>query len=232
MQRHRKAWILCTLLSVGLVGCGPNNEAANNVSTQDNDLMRVGYYSNESHDRNGGNVAILDGNDNDGPATEMLDHTLGAERDTNRDQSRHGTNINSNFDQPLNGRSDQNYHGHLSDSQIPAGKKTYNRENHGNLSQEITQKVEEVNHVQEAETIISEQTVLIGVLLENNGNVEETKKQIQNVVQPQLNGKQLRVYTNESQYNRIKVLNNDLKTGGPTDKIKNELKNINNMGNE
>ena len=68
-----------------------------------------------------------------------------------------------------------------------------------------------MNHVQEAETIISEQTVLIGVLLENNENVEETKKKIQNVVQPQLNGKQVKVYTNESQYNRIKVMNNDLK---------------------
>ncbi len=44
----------------------------------------VGYYSNENHENNGGNAVLLDGADNDGPVTEIMDHSLGAERNTNQ----------------------------------------------------------------------------------------------------------------------------------------------------
>ncbi|WP_428909249.1 YhcN/YlaJ family sporulation lipoprotein [Niallia sp. Krafla_26] len=232
MRQHRKTWLLCTLLSIGLAGCGTNDEAANNGNRQENDMMRIGYYSNESHDNNGGNVRILNGNDNDGPATEMLDHTLGQERGSEKNNNgRRGANIQTQYDDPLIGANDRNYHGHLSNAQNQTGKKVYNRENQGNLSKEITQKVRQVENVKDAETIITEQRVLIGVLLEKNELVDETKKNIQNAVQPQLRGKQVQVFTNESQYNRIKVMNNDLKNGGPTKEIEAEINNIFNRDN-
>lgn len=230
LRRHRKAWMICTLLSIGLVGCGPNDEAANNDTGQNNDLMRVGYYSNKNYDRDGGMIPILNGNDNDGPATTMLDYGAEGDRNGNQNQSRHGANIRSNFDDPQIGANDRNYHGHLF-SQTPAGVETYNREMHGNISRQITDKIKKVEHVKEAETIISDDAVIIGVLLERDGNGEKARKEIQNAVQPQLRGKQLRIFTNESQYNRIKVLNNDLRNGGPTDDINHELKNMVNMKN-
>ncbi|WP_338470377.1 YhcN/YlaJ family sporulation lipoprotein [Niallia sp. XMNu-256] len=232
MQQHKKTWMLCTLLSIGLVGCGTNDEAANNGLRQENDPMKIGYHSNESHDRNGGNVTILDGNDNDGPMTEMLDHSLGEERNTKGNDPRQGANIPSNYNEPLMGTSDRNYHGHLSTRQIPAGQKTYNRENQGNQSVQITKRVNEVNNVKEAQTIISDETIVIGVLLEKKEKADETKKNVQDTIQPYSKGKQVTVLTNESQFNRIKVINNDLKNGGPRDDLQQEINNIVNTNHE
>lgn len=239
MQQRRKL-VLATLFFIGLAGCGTDDEGALKNLRQEDGTLPIGYYSNENHDNNGGNVTILDGNDNDGPATEILDHSFGTERNANgrtqenrsqgvntrAENQRQGANIQSNFDRSMIGASDRNYHGHLANGQTPAGRTSYNRENPGNLSSQITQRVEKVDNVKEAETIINGRNVVVGVLLEKNENVEQTKKNIQNAIQPGMNGRQVQVLTNESQYNRIKVMNNDLKNGGPTDDIKKEIKNI------
>ncbi len=39
--------------------------------------LSIGYYSNEKHENKGGNAVLLDGADNDGPVTEIMDHSLG-----------------------------------------------------------------------------------------------------------------------------------------------------------
>ncbi len=124
------------------------------------------------------------------------------------------------------GASDRNYHGHLSARQNPAGQKTYNRENRGNESEQITNRVNELHNVKEAQTIISDETVVIGVLLEKNEKAHETKKNVQDVIQAQVKEKQVTVLTNESQFNRMKVINNELKNGGPREDIEQELNNI------
>ena len=62
------------------------------------------------------------------------------------------------------------------------------------------------------------------MLLEKNQNVAETKKNIQNVIGSQSKGRQVQVFTNQSRYNSIKVMNNDLKNGGPAADIEDELK--------
>ena len=125
-----------------------------------------------------------------------------------------------------------NYHGHLANNRIPSGKTTYNRENEGNLSSRINQNVEKVDNVKAAETIIQDQNIIIGVLLERNDNVAETKRNIQEVIGSQARGRQVKVFTNQSQYNSIKVMNNDLKNGGPAVDIENELRNIVDMDNQ
>ena len=125
-----------------------------------------------------------------------------------------------------------NYHGHLANNRIPSGKTTYNRENEGNLSSRINQNVEKVDNVKAAETIIQDQNIIIGVLLERNDNVAETKRNIQEVIGSQARGRQVKVFTNQSQYNSIKVMNNDLKNGGPAADIENELRNIVDMDNQ
>ena len=72
-------------LMIGLTGCNTNDETA----LQDKRTERttpIGYYSNENHEKsgNGGNAIILEGSDNDGPAVEIMDNTLGRESETNK----------------------------------------------------------------------------------------------------------------------------------------------------
>ncbi|WP_187118813.1 YhcN/YlaJ family sporulation lipoprotein [Bacillus marasmi] len=129
MNKKRFLIPVIGFLSIGLAGCG-NDESA----VQDRNTKRVqpfGYYSNENHN-NGGNVQILDENDNDGPLTEIMDHSLGTEGATGRNgrgqyldekdengnpknPTRPLANSDRNFFERDNrfSRSDANYHGHL-----------------------------------------------------------------------------------------------------------------------
>lgn len=211
----------------------------NNVNRDNN----VGYQFNGND--NDGPQVVINSHDNDGPLVELMDHSFGVKGQQNtinqdavprnnqraRENNRQGANHQSNFDTPLIGASDRNYHGHLANNRNPSGKTNYNRENEGDLSSRINQSVEKVDNVKAAETIIQDNKIMIGVLLEKNQNVAETKKNIQNVIGSQSKGRQVQVFTNQSQYNSIKVMNNDLKNGGPAADIENELKDIVDMDN-
>jgi spore cortex protein len=212
----------------------------NNVN-RDND---VGYQLNGND--NDGPQAVINSHDNDGPLVELMDHSFGTKGQQNnmnqntvrgnnqraQESNRQGSNIQSDFNNALIGASDHNYHGHLANNRIPSGKTTYNRENDEDLSSRINQNVEKVDNVKAAETIIQDQNIIIGVLLERNDNVAETKRNIQEVIGSQARGRQVKVFTNQSQYNSIKVMNNDLKNGGPAADIENELRNIVDMDNQ
>ena len=81
MRQYQKFGLVPILL-VGLVGCGNGDQTAKDGRT--NEPLSVGYYSNENHENKGGNAVLLDGADNDGPVTEIMDHSLGTERNTNQ----------------------------------------------------------------------------------------------------------------------------------------------------
>ena len=81
LQKYQKFGLVPILL-LGLVGCGNGDQTAKDVRTDE--PLTVGYYSNENHENKGGNAVLLDGADNDGPVTEIMDHSLGAERNTNQ----------------------------------------------------------------------------------------------------------------------------------------------------
>ncbi len=115
-------------MSIGLAGCGNDESAVQDRNTER--AQPFGYYSNENH-HNGGNVQILD--DNDGPITEMMDHTLGTEGTNDRRQILDVKDENGNPGNPTLplaendrnfferdnrfSRSDANYHGQLDGNQ-------------------------------------------------------------------------------------------------------------------
>ena len=219
------------------------------IINRDNNVNRnndVGYPMMLNGNDSDGPQVVINSHDNDGPLVELMDHSFGTKGQQNnmnqntvrgnnqRDQenNRQGANIQPDFNNALIGASDHNYHGHLANNRIPSSRITYNRENEGNLSSRINQNVEKVNNVKAAETIIQDQNIIVGVLLERNDNVTETKRNIQEVIGPQAGGRQVKVFTNQSQYNSIKVMNNDLKNGGPAANIENELRNIVDMDNQ
>ena len=219
------------------------------IINRDNNVNRnndVGYPMMLNGNDNDGPQVVINSHDNDGPLVELMDHSFGTKGQQNnmnqntvrgnnqraQENNRQGANIQPDFNNALIGASDQNYHGHLANNRIPSSKTTYNRENEGNLSSRINQNVEKVDNVKAAETIIQDQNIIIGVLLERNDNVAETKRNIQEVIGSQAGGRQVKVFTNQSQYNSIKVMNNDLKNGGPAANIENELRNIVDMDNQ
>lgn len=234
MQQHTKFWLLSSIFIIGLTGCGNNEETAVQDGRKDSTIP-IGYYSNETHDANGGNVILLEG-DNDGPATESLDHTLGKERDTHRQgdkgvKSKNGIYKINNREffsdgRPVLGDDDKNYHGHLNNNELPT-RQSYYTGNEGKLSEKITSEVRKVANVTEAQTVIDKKSIIVGILLNDENKAEETKRSIRKAIEPYANGRSVKVMTNESQYNRIKVINNDLRNGGPKDELDKEIRNMN-----
>ena len=238
MQQHIKFWLIPSIFIIGLTGCGNSNETA--VQDQRNDeTIPIGYYSNENHDGNGGNAILLE-DDNDGPATETLDHTLGREREVNR-QSVQKMKNNSGIYKINNrdiandgeynlGSNDKNYHGHLNNNDLPT-RQSYYTGNDGKLSDQITNEAKRVGNVKDARTVIQDKNIIVGVLLNDKTKADETRRNIKNALEPYADGRNVKVMTNESQYNRIKVINNDLRNGGPNDQLNKEIKNLNEANN-
>ena len=235
MRQHTKFWLIPSIVIIGLTGCGNDNETAIQDQRNDNTIP-IGYYSNENHDGNGGNAILLE-DDNDGPATEALDHSLGKEREANRQgvQNLRGNNgvykIN-NREIAIDGKSDigagdRNYHGHLNNNALPT-RQSYYTGNEGRLSEKISSEAKKVANVKDAQTVIEEKNIIVGVMLNDENKTDETKRNIKNAIEPYADGRSVKVMTNESQYNRIKVINNDLRNGGPADDLDREIKNIKN----
>jgi spore cortex protein len=229
------------LLTTGLIGCGNNDEAA--VQDRYSDRGQpMGYYSNENHERRNGNVNIL--SDNDGPVTEMMDHTLGDEgRNARRERNRtlqikdeNGNpqnpsvplaNEDRNFFQRDNrfSRSDANYHGHLDDNTRQPNSSYYTAYE-GQLADRIGDATARVNNVEDVRSVVYGSDVLIAVDLTDYRKEEKTKRDIERAVKPYLKGRSCTVVTDEGMFSRIRNIDNDLRDGGPREQIDTDLKNM------
>jgi spore cortex protein len=221
---------LSAVMAFGLAGCGNDDEA---VEQQGNNAAQpMGYYSNENHK---GNAEILE--DNDGPVTEMMDHTLGTERSNNNilrvgnenpdNPTRPIANTDRNLLQRDNrfSNSDANYHGHLNDNTNKARSSYYNAYE-GELTDKIGNVTGAVPNVEDVRSVTYGSNVLIAVDLTDYSKEEATKRDIKEAVQPYLRGRSVTVVTDEGTFSRIRNIDNDLRNGGPRDRIDTDLKNM------
>jgi spore cortex protein len=244
--RQYQKFGLVPILLVSLVGCGKADQTAENGRT--NEPLSVGYYSNENHENKGGNAILLDGADNDGPITEMMDHSLGAERNSNQRfsnvnnlsdndlvnnsnpnpnpiETRYQDNLNSR--EPLMGGNRQNDDGHSNQSNHATHQNYYN----GNMSKRVTQLVGKVENVKETKTVIQGNNVIVGVRLNDKSREGETIKNIQKAIEPQLNGRKFYLITNDHQFRQLRKIDKDLRNGGPNDELNLEINKLIQMNN-
>lgn len=236
---------VAALISLGIAGCGTNDESA--VQDRYTDTTQpIGYYSNENHRNRGGNARILDGADNDGPVTEMMDHSFGLEGQNYRNnrrnlQVRNEVVNESNFTawdagdtrtekDTLFSRSDRNYHGHLGNN-VRKVRSSYYEAYEGGLVEKINLAAANVNNVKAVQSVVNGNNVIIAANLKDASKEKATKTAIQNVVKPYLNGRTCRVVTDEGTFNRLTNIDNDLRNGGPKDQLYLDMKNLFNNNN-
>ncbi|MBB6445896.1 YhcN/YlaJ family sporulation lipoprotein [Bacillus benzoevorans] len=237
MRQFLKKSSIFAALVIALTGCNTNDETALQDKRTDR-TMPIGYYSNENHENNGGNAIILEGSDNDGPAVEMLDHTLGKESENNRRVMRSSNSDsesnslapvdnrnNQRSVKPLIGRSDINYHGHLSNADR-IQRQSYYEGYEGKFAERVTTAVMGVQNVKDARTIVYGKNVIIGVQLANGNLAEETKKNIQQAVQRHVDGRTVYYVTNESRFNALKAMDNDLKNGVSREQMNTDIEKL------
>jgi spore cortex protein len=219
-----KQWMipLSALLTVGLSGCANDDRAA---MDKDNKSMRqpVGYYSNENH-KNGSNGMP---GDNDGPFTELMDHTLGVENQISNEEHRKQlrqrdengnppnptkplANHDHNFFQRDNqfSTSDANYHGHLNQRLGNTGTTT-KPESQDRVTERIKSKVADVENVQQVRSVLYGNSIMVSVKLENNKRAKETQRAIKDAVEPYANGRSVQVLIDDGTLGREGNRNND-----------------------
>lgn len=209
---------LAGMLSVGLAGCGNFDNARSGAQKQQiNNAKPMGYYSNENHQN--GNARILD--DNDGPLTEIMDHSLGAEGKRNdlnlKNLDDNGNPPNptlplashdKNFFQRDNrfSMSDANYHGHLDNTLQKAGSAS-------NMNN-IRRAAASVKNVKDVHSVAYGTSVVIAVDLKDKSQAKDTKRRVKDAVKPYLGGKTCTVLVDEGTFSRNGNIHNDISEGG------------------
>lgn len=210
-----------------------NQNNRNYKGYNDSRGLRVGYYSNENH--HNGNARILD--DNDGPLTEIMDHTFGNEVGNDRSrnnrilQNRDENGNPGNPTKPLAERdrnflqrdnrfstSDVNYHGHLDNKQNSQIRSANDTVYDMKLADKLSNAAASVTNVEEAHSIVYKNSVIIAVNVKDSSKEMETRQQVTKAVQPYVNGKAVNVVADEGTFTRIRDIdyrmrNNDLRDG-------------------
>lgn len=233
---------LAAVLTAGITGCGASEGASQDRHTQQ--VQPLGYYSNENHENNGnGNVQILD-NDNDGPLTEIMDHSFGEEaRDLENDRRQMLQNKDENGNPPNPSKpladydrnffqhdnryshGDANYHGHLDDNTSKPRSSYYNAYE-GELAEKLNDVAARVPNVEDVRAVAYGSNVLIAVDLEDESKMRETKAAIRRAAQPYLGGRTITVVHDEGTFSRVRNIDNDIRDGGPREHINLDLRNL------
>lgn len=180
---------------LGMTGCGANNQEADQ-DREGGGALPIGYYSNENHGK-GGNAILND--ENDGPITEMMDHTFGGEGKGNRSpQQREGRNNNGTG---LNNENDS-------------------------FLEKVNTSTEDVEGVEDARTLVTGKQVLIAVKISDENRAEKVKANIKNAVKDHVEGRSLTVVTDNGTYNRVKNVENELRSGTAQEKMRKDVENI------
>ncbi|WP_110927071.1 YhcN/YlaJ family sporulation lipoprotein [Bacillus massiliglaciei] len=189
-MKNRWVWPFCTVLLMGAGGCSSNGGQAG----ESPQMIHEDAYSTEKDQL----VRQLNAGS---PVPSLMEERDGELR---REYS----------------RSDRNYHGH--ESKPLTAKSSYFTAYDGQLADSIMRKVNSLNGVADSRTLITDDAVLITVLLKEYGQPErakEVREQARRRISGLTEGRDLYVTVDQGVYNRVMVLDNNLRDGGPTDLV-------------
>ncbi|XJZ26352.1 YhcN/YlaJ family sporulation lipoprotein [Bacillota bacterium Lsc_1132] len=216
----REKWIISivVLFAVGIItGCSGNQRSGANERYNDN-ARPIGYYSNENHPQNRSGFL----NDNDGPITEMMDHSFGAEGQLAKDQQKRQLQTRDENGNPPNptlplashdqnffmrdnrfSTSDANYHGHLNQNIANTGFSA-DSATHQKLTEQVRKTAAKVQNVRKVRSVVYGSSVLISVELIDKRKETQTKKAIQQAVSPYVDGRGVIVTTDDGTFTRMR----------------------------
>ncbi|WP_176483681.1 YhcN/YlaJ family sporulation lipoprotein [Bacillus sp. FJAT-45066] len=240
----------CALLLGGLTACGGNagNQAAD---TRYYDNSRpIGYYTSENNpyapnrannfgtknvNTRGNQNVDQRGNayrigDNDGPLIEIMDRAV-----INGDRNANLTNPTvplANEDRGMFGpndnrysRSDRNYHRHLDGTNVGARPSYYNNYN-GALSEQLAERASTVRGVEDARAIIYGNDIMIAVEPQEGFSDAQVTRDVRRAVQPLIGNRDCRVVADQSTLNRMSQVDNDLRDGGPVERLNQDIRSM------
>jgi spore cortex protein len=199
MKKSIFTTLSASLVLAGLVGCQTNDEALDD--RYDNSTRPIGYFSND--DRNMHNDYNNGRGMDQGPLTDMFD------LNDNREEHFINTRLN-NDSRGMNG---------------PNGNVDRRNSRNGDLARRIDALVERINDVEDANTVVYGDTILVAVDT-NDRNDNDVEQRVEDAVRRLAAGKTVRVVTDENMFNRIGTVNDGLRNGGTIDDFQSDLREI------
>ncbi|MBO9130485.1 YhcN/YlaJ family sporulation lipoprotein [Bacillus sp. 165] len=122
---------------------------------------------------------------------------------------------------------DRNFHGHLTDDNY--GMRRVNWSNYSNgdgiIAEKISNRIEKMTNVDKASTVVYGDDILVAVK-SNTANKDMVENEIRKAVEPYAKNRTVHVQVDETMYNKIKDLNNDLRYGKVSNGINKDLDNM------
>lgn len=216
MHKNKLVAPVLLTLTFGLTGCGVNEDQTADQNRLNN-ARPIGYYSNEQHEVNNGNRYTTD---NDGPITEIMDHTYGDE------DNRNGVDVqNVNNKKDINVRNVNNRNANRDNANIDDrddDKVSYDTE----LAEKTSNAAAKIDNVKNARSIVYGDKVLVALEVENTKNIDKTKAKVKDKLNDSLNGRDISVVTDRGIFTSIEDINRSIKNGQPQQTIGKNIENI------
>lgn len=216
MHKNKLVAPVLLTLTFGLTGCGVNEDQTADQNRLNN-ARPIGYYSNEQHEVNNGNRYTTD---NDGPITEIMDHTYGDE------DNRNGVDVqNVNNKKDINVRNVNNRNANRDNANIDDrddDNVSYDTE----LAEKTSNAAAKIDNVKNARSIVYGDKVLVALEVENTKNIDKTKAKVKDKLNDSLNGRDISVVTDRGIFTSIEDINRSIKNGQPQQTIGKNIENI------
>ncbi|MCF2646691.1 YhcN/YlaJ family sporulation lipoprotein [Niallia sp. Sow4_A1] len=204
MNKNKLVAPVLLTVTFGLAGCGVNDDQTADQNRLNN-ARPIGYYSNEQHDVNNNNSFTTD---NDGPITEMMDHTFGDEDNKNGVGVQNVNNKNTTRENRNNDNQDNRV--------------SYDTE----LAEKVSNAAAKMDNVKNARSIVYGENVLVALEVDDTKIVDQTKAKVKDKLNDSLNGKDISVVTDRGIFTSIEDINRSIKNGQPQQTINNNIENI------
>jgi spore cortex protein len=201
---------------------GTNRRGSGNIGTRDDGFI-------DNHRNNGTRNVGFNGN-------AGTNGNLGTRGGNGQYGVNNQTRTNANADNGMNrdnrfARSDYNYHGQMANRDNNT-RSSYNNNYNGRLAEQISDRVQNVNNVEDVRTIINGDEVLVAIDT-NDRNNQNVEKQVRDAVRSMAAGKNVRVVSDEKIFTRARNIDNDLRNGGPTEDLDADVRDMfREIGNE
>lgn len=191
MQTVWKMFLIVATICM-LTGCGADRDETG----QNKNTVPIGYYSNENHEKERGFFRHED--DNDGPLTEMMDHTWGKEGIVPQSPG-------SRKEQPASFKEEDETIEYI---------------------EKLNASAKSIPGVEDAATIVNGNRVLLAVDCKDGSRTDKIRSAVEKQVRKSLNGHSLTVVTDKRMFERVKRLENDLRNGRASKQVKEEIENM------
>ena len=204
MRKNKLVAPVLLTLTFSLTGCGVNNDQTADQNRLNN-TRPIGYYSNERHDDNNGNRYTTD---NDGPVTEIMDHTYGNEGNRNGVNVRNVNNRNNNTTR--NANADR------------TNRTSYDTE----LADKVSKTAAKIENVKNARSLVYGDNVLVALEVENTKNIDQTKAKVKDKISSSLKDRDVNIVTDRGIFTDIDDINRSIRNGQPEQTITNNIENM------